>query len=223
MKKYLFIVAISFLLCLSILAQTEKAHPGQVASSEALQPGQIVFKGERNQNRYFASLKFKLAEHRTYSVRGLKVTSEPSGTTLFALYDSNCTEEMKQVFMRGKTPLSTIESQTISETMAPAMSIDYPVSISSDNQIVVEYLIENNGMLSTMLGAAITVRSVDSVVFAVIPFPNNSRTEEPCLHRIICCDPPVSRCCPTPVGTCCCQCDVNQANCGAFNCPPPPC
>ena len=226
MKKLLLIFFVLMLSGVCTMADTEKASTGRAISSEQLEPGQVVFKGEKTQNRYLASLHFRLAQNRNYDVKGVKVTSEPSGTVLFTLFSNECSENDKIIFLKGKMPLASFEGAISNDTMTPTISLDYPNSISGDNQIVVEYLIENNGLVSTFLTATITVRSVDSVHFSTIQAPKNAagRTEQECPWWIICCTDPISRrCCQTPSGTCCCDCDDQRAICGTEKCPPPPC
>ncbi len=212
MKKLLSLVALFLFFCISM------------AASSKLIPGEIKFKAQRSEDRYITSLQFRQAAFQKFVIKGIKVTCEPSGTILFALYDEKTHESDRIVFTAGKLPLSTIETSLYEEELAPSISLNFPSAIANDTQIKIEYLIENHGVVSTLLAAAITIDNIESISFSVQPANENSgQAEAGGGYRICCCDPPKCVNCLTPVGTCCCQCETHAANCGIIKCPPPPC
>ncbi|MGB9693239.1 MAG: hypothetical protein ACPLYF_00180, partial [Fervidobacterium sp.] len=184
--------------------------------SDEIPAGAVTFKTQRSGDRYLLALHFKVPVSEYYKVKAVKVTFEPSGTIPLVVYDEKCLESQKSLFLMGQKPLTTIESSEIEE-LAPVISIDYPSKIEKDNHVKIEYLIEKEGITSTMLAAASSFDSVDEINFSVAP---EGKFIKFCCY---CCNPPCCVYCQDPVGTCCCACDNKVANCGEIICPPPPC
>jgi hypothetical protein len=158
MKKVIFVSLALLLFCLSITAVIKN-----------MEPGEVRFKAAKNKDRYLVSLRFRQEEPRQFTIKAVKVTCEPSGTVLLALYSKDCPGSERTLFMADKLPLSLTEAPEIKVEMAPSVSIIYPASIKNDNLIKVEYLIERNGKVSIMLAAEKKVDNIESVNFSVLP------------------------------------------------------
>lgn len=226
MKKMLFVIMVSCLFASVLMAQTEIA----VGQMEKIEHGQVVFKAHKQDNRYFVFLQINVpAQKNSYTVKAVKISFEPSGTIPLALYAENCTDNERTMFTIGQKVLSSIETPSFGD-FSPYVSLDYPSSIEKDTLVKIEYLIENDGIVSTMLAAYGAFSTSDAIAFSVTPlqkeaFKNGPIPEQGKPYKFCCygTTPPTCVYCSEPGGTCCPSCDIHYANCGAITCPPPPC
>jgi len=211
--KRSFLFAIMVLLFASVIRAQGKSSTFQ---TDRIDLCSVNFKAQKNGDRYLINLHFRVKSPENHKINAVKVTFEPSRTVVMAIYDEKCPENQRSSFLLGDKPLTTME-YSIAEEMSPSISIDYPSQIDKDNFVKIEYLLEEDGIISTSLAAAASFDNPNSINFSVTP---EGEFIKFCCY---CCSPPCCVYCQDPVGTCCCTCDVHVANCGIINCPPPPC
>lgn len=213
MKKALLVFVALFLLNPAFKAQSE-VQKGQAG---LIEPAGVALKAEKIDDRFIISLHFKKEPTQPYLIKAVKVTFEPSGTIPLVVFCEKDADKVKSGFLASKKPLSSIETSAISmEELSPQISLDYPPEIGQDDLIRIEYLVEKDGVLSTVPAAVMGVDNTSSIDFSVTPMQGGDGFRIYCG----CCD--CSRSCPTFEGTCCCSCEF-PPNCGIIKCPPPPC
>ncbi len=197
-----FFVIFAFLFSIVLVGQTEK-----------IEPGQLIYRAQENGTNYRISLHALQPSPALFTIKAIKVTYEPSGTIVLAVFDAGCTNAEKSAFTDKKTPLAIIDT-TITE-VAPSVVVPFPDQIANDNLVKVEYLIESDGTKKTMLVSAASIESTEVVGFSSVILEGGGGGIRHCCTCGAC--QPCCITCNTPYFTCCCA--AGTITCGIVKCP----
>ncbi len=133
---------------------------GQDVVSESTDAGLIVLKMDiTKEGRYILTLHFEQNPETISSLKGIKVTLEPSGEVPFVIYAEDLKEENLKNFVGNIIPPAYMKTSSFLR-LDPIVYYSDIVSFTKNEKIVVEYLTENDGELKQTRGPTIKVSDI---------------------------------------------------------------
>lgn len=150
-KKVIFAI-LSSILFLAVM--------GQDVVSESTDAGLIMLKMDiTKEGRYILTLHFEQNPATISSLKGIKVTLEPSGEVPFVIYAEDLKEEVLKTFVGNTVPPAYMKTSSFLR-LDPIVYYSDIVSFTKNEKIVVDYLMENDGELKQTPGPTIKVSDI---------------------------------------------------------------